>query len=229
MGKRGFLLGAMVFAAAVVGALPASAQQTPQQELLDRAVLALAAVRQDARLGEPMGRALARAKAVIIVPNLVKGGFIVGGEGGNGVMLARLPDGGWSGPTFVALGAASFGLQIGGSISEVVFTIMTDGGLNAVLVNKVKLGADAALAVGPVGGNVEASITTAIGADIFSYAVSQGLFAGGAFEGAVITQRHTWNQAFYGADYLPRRILTDAAIAIASPGAEALRASLGGG
>lgn len=227
MGMRGFLLGAMALGAVTVNALPAPAQQSAQQELLDRAVVALGAVRKDVRLGAAMERALARAKGVIIVPELVKGGFIIGGEGGNGVMLARLADGSWSGPTFVTMGAASIGFQIGGSISEVVFTIMTEEGLEAVLVNKVKLGADAGLAVGPVGANVEAAITTAGGADIFSYAVSQGLFAGGAFEGAVISQRHSSNRAFYGADYLPRRILTDGTIA--SPGADALRASLGGG
>ncbi len=230
MWTRVLLLGALVFAVAL-GPLPAPtpalAQETPQQELLDRAVLALAEVRQDARLGAPMATALRQAKGVIIVPNLVKGGFIIGGEGGSGVLLARLADGSWSAPSFVVMGAASIGLQIGGSISEVVFTIMTDEGLNAVLVNKVKLGADAGLAVGPIGGNVEASTTTAIGADIYSYAVSQGLFGGGAFEGAVISQRHAWNKSFYGADYLPRRILTDATIT--GPGADALRAALDSG
>lgn len=209
------------------GLAPAQAQESAQQELLDRAVLALSAVRRDDRLGQAMTTALNNAKGVIIVPSLVKGGFIVGGKGGSGVMLARLTDGSWSAPAFINLGGASIGLQIGGSISEVVFTIMTEDGLDAVLVNKVKLGADAGLALGPLGANVAASTTTAAGADIYSYAVSQGLFGGGAFEGALITQRHAWNKTFYGADYLPRRILTDPTIT--NPGAQSLRASLGGG
>ena len=224
---RHVLLLGMLVLGAIIGPLPAFAQESDQQTLLDRSVLALASVRADERLGQAMSTALDRAKGVIIVPNLVKGGFIIGGEGGNGVMLARLADGNWSAPAFVAMGAASIGLQIGGSISEVVFTINSEEGLNAVLVNKVKLGADAGLAVGPLGGNVEASTTTAAGADIYSYAVSQGLFGGGAFEGAVITQRHEWNKTFYGADYLPRRIMTDPTIT--NPGADALRSSLAGG
>ncbi|MHA1565864.1 MAG: lipid-binding SYLF domain-containing protein [Alphaproteobacteria bacterium] len=230
MWTRALLLGTLVLTlvmSPVPGSHPAQAQASPQQELLNRATLALSAVRQDDRLGQAMVSALNNAKGVIIVPNLIKGGFIIGGEGGTGVMLARLADGSWSAPAFIAMGAASIGLQIGGSISEVVFTIMTQDGLDAVLVNKVKLGADAGLALGPIGANVEAATTTAGGADIYSYAVSQGLFGGGAFEGAVITQRHAWNKAFYGADYLPRRILTDPSIT--SPGADILRANLGGG
>ncbi len=225
MWTRVLMLGTLVLTLALSPL--AGAQESAQQELLNRAVLALSAVRQDERLGAAMTTALNNAQGVIIVPNLVKGGFIIGGKGGSGVMLARLPDGGWSAPAFIAMGGASIGLQIGGSISEVVFTIMTQDGLNAVLVNKVKLGADAGLALGPFGANVAASTTTAVGADIYSYAVSQGLFGGGAFEGAVITQRHAWNKKFYGADYLPRRILTDPTIT--NPGADSLRANLAGG
>ena len=229
MWTRALLLGTLALAltmSPLAGSSRAQGQVSNQQELLNRSTLALSAVRQDDRLGQAMTTALNNAKGVIIVPNLIKGGFIIGGEGGTGVMLARLADGSWSAPAFIAMGAASIGLQIGGSISEVVFTIMTQEGLNAVLVNKVKLGADAGLALGPIGGNVEASTTTAVGADIYSYAVSKGLFGGGGFEGAVITQRHEWNKIFYGADYLPRRILTDPTIT--SPGADTLRASLGG-
>ncbi len=205
-------------------AMPANAQQTEQQDLIERATLAVNALRRDSNIGPSVTAALANARGVIIVPNLIKGGFILGGEGGSGVLLGRLPDGSWSSPSFITMGAASIGLQIGGTISEVIFTIMTEEGLNAVLVNKVKLGADAAVAVGPVGLNVEAATTTAIGADIYSYAKSQGLFGGGAFEGAVVTQRGSWNQAYYGSDLVPRRILTDPTLA--SPGAEGLRAAL---
>lgn len=203
---------------------PADAQQSEQQDLIERATLAVNALRRDGSIGPSVTAALANARGVIIVPNLIKGGFILGGEGGSGVLLGRLPDGNWSAPSFITMGAASIGLQIGGTISEVVFTIMTEEGLNAVLVNKVKLGADAAIAVGPIGVNVEAATTTAVGADIYSYAKSQGLFGGGAFEGAVVTQRSSWNQAYYGSDLVPRRILTDPTLA--SPGADNLRAAL---
>ena len=218
------MVAALMVWMAVGWAAPAVAQSTDQQDLIDRSVLAVGALRRDGNIGASVTAALANARGVIIVPNLIKGGFIIGGEGGSGVLLGRLPNGEWSSPAFVTLGAASIGLQIGGTISEVVFTIMTEEGLNAVLVNKVKLGADAAVAVGPVGLNVEAATTTAVGADIYSYAKSQGLFGGGAFEGAVVTQRESWNELYYGSDLVPRRILTDPTLA--SPGADALRAAL---
>lgn len=219
---RAFAVLMMTVLVAVAG--PTQAQTSVQQDLIDRAALAVSAVRRDGNIGPALDAALATARGVVIIPNLIKGGFILGGEGGNGVMLGRLPDGSWSAPAFISMGGASIGLQIGGTISEVVFTVMTDGGMNAVLVNKVKLGADAAVAVGPVGLNVEASTTTAIGADIYSYAKSQGLFGGGAFEGSVIAQRDTWNLAYYGSDMQPRRIVTDATLI--SAGAEKLRAAL---
>ncbi|MFQ5970870.1 MAG: lipid-binding SYLF domain-containing protein [Alphaproteobacteria bacterium] len=224
-GISGFI--ATVAVAGLLATPAARAQTTtPQQELVDRSALAVVALRRDERLGPSVVSAIDRAKAIVIIPSLLKGGFILGGEGGRGVLLARREDGRWGSPAFITLGAASIGLQIGGQVSEVVFTIMTDKGLNAVLVNKFKLGADASVALGPVGGNVEASTTTAIGADIFSYARTQGLFGGGAFEGAVITQRDEWNEAYYGAVYTPRRIITDPAVP--SPGAASLRAALDG-
>src|SRR5262245_36618953 len=91
------------------------------------------------------------AKAILIVPALIKGGFFVGGEGGSGVLVARSKQGGWSYPAFYTMGAGSIGLQFGGQVGEVVFTIMTEDGLKAVLSNQVKLGVDASIAMGPIG------------------------------------------------------------------------------
>ncbi len=190
-------------------AQPATAQQNDQEELLDRAVIAFNTMRRDQNIGPSLNAVLDGAQALIIVPNLIKGGFIIGGEGGNGVLVARLPDGGWSAPSFVFMGGASIGLQIGGSVSELILTIMTERGLNAVLVNKFKLGADASVALGPVGGRVGAATTSAAGADIFTYAVSDGLFVGGAFEGAVITRKDEWDKSLYGQTLTARRIITD--------------------
>ena len=213
----------VLLAASVVGA-PASAQQNDQEELLDRAVITYNTMRRDENIGPSLNAVLDDAKALIIIPNLIKGGFIIGGEGGNGVLIAKLPDGSWSAPSFTFLGGASIGLQIGGSVSELILTIMTERGLNAVLVNKFKLGADASVALGPVGGRVGAATTSAAGADIYTYALSDGLFAGGAFEGAVITRKDEWDETFYGQQLTARRIITDQTLA--PPAAAKLRDAL---
>ena len=97
---------------------PASAQ-AKQQQLVDDAVASVSALQADGQIGPALDELLPRAKAVVVVPQLFKGGFIIGGEAGNGVLLARLADGAWSAPAFVELAAASIGLQIGGSASQV--------------------------------------------------------------------------------------------------------------
>jgi lipid-binding SYLF domain-containing protein len=196
-----------------------------QRELLAEAEAALAALKKQAQLGENFKSALARARAVYIVPELVKGGFIVGGEGGTGVLLVRRPEGDWSAPAFIVLGGASIGLQLGGQVSQVAFTVMTDKGLAAILNHKVKLGADISVAVGTIGAGAEAATTTAAGADLYQFAVSKGLFGGGTVEGAWLEPRDAWNAALYGGQYkTPRDIVTDRSLD--PPEADQLRAAL---
>lgn len=191
-------------------AAQSSTSNAEQRALLAEAEVTLNAIADDKLLGRDFKTALARARAVYIVPELIKGGFIFGGEGGTGVLLARLPEGGWSAPAFMVMGGASIGLQIGGQVSKVAFTIMTDKGLAAILNNKVKLGADLSVAVGIVGAGTEAATTTAAGADVYQFAVSKGLFGGGTVEGAVLESRDSWNAAVYGGQYkTPRDIVTD--------------------
>lgn len=171
-----------------------------------------------------MRNMLARAKAVLVFPELLKGGFIVGGEGGSGVLLARnAQTGDWSAPAFYALFAGSIGLQIGGEVSQAMLLIMTDKGLEAMFRNEFKLGADASLAVGPIGRGIEASATTNLRDDIYAFAISKGLFGGVSLEGAIINARHSRNQAYYGRTVSPRDIVMGTA---GAAGAERLRASL---
>jgi len=168
---------------------------------------------------------LARAKAVVIVPEMIKGGFIIGGEWGQGVMLARdAATGAWSEPAFVTLASGSIGLQIGGSVSQVVLVVMTDTGLNAMLKDKVTLGGGASVAAGPVGAGVNAQSTSDINDDVYSYAKSQGLFAGAAIEGAVLESDPERNRFYYGAEYSTRQIVLGHVASNA--GADALRAAL---
>jgi lipid-binding SYLF domain-containing protein len=106
----------------------------------------------------------------------VKGAFIVGAEGGRGVLLVHNADGTWSDPAFYFMGSASFGLQIGGKASSVVLIVNTQGGLDKIMSNSVKLGADLSVAAGPVGTGAQAAPTTNVGADLYQYALRSCAF-----------------------------------------------------
>jgi len=154
------------------------------------------------------------ARGVFIAPQVIRIAFIIGGAGGSGVLLAkddRTQQ--WGGPTFHSLGEGSIGIQIGGEASEVVLLAMTERGVAALLSTSVKLGADATIAVGPIG--VGASAATAnFSVDLISYSRSKGLYGGVSVQGAVVGVREAWNHAYYGqyvtpADVLLRRSVTN--------------------
>ena len=175
-----------------------------------------------------LNRLLQSAKAVVIVPEMYKGGFIIGGEWGQGVLLARdLATGLWSPPAFVTLASGSIGLQIGGSVSKIVLVVMTDAGLDAVLQDKMTLGGEVSIAAGPVGTGVEAQSSSDVNNDVYAYAKSKGLFAGVAIEGAVLESDTDRNRFYYGADYSPRQIVLQGVAT--NPGADQLRSVLAGG
>jgi len=139
-----------------------------------------------------------KARGVFIAPQVLKGAFIIGASGGSGVLLARdNKSNKWYGPAFYTIGEASFGLQAGGSASEVVLLAMTDRGVTAFLGNSLKLGADVGLAVGPVGAGASAA-TANLSADIISFSRSKGLFGGVSVDGAVVATRDGLNEAYYG-------------------------------
>lgn len=150
-----------------------------------------------------------RAKAIIIVPNLIRAAFFFGGRGGNGIMLVRGEDGKWSPPAFYTLGGISWGLQFGGQTSELVIAVMTDKGVNAVMTREVTLGADAGIAVGELGKGANAATGMDLKADMYAFARSEGLFVGVSLEGSVIAPRETWNQQMYGQEATPQSILVD--------------------
>ncbi len=152
---------------------------------------------------------VARAQGLLIIPELVKGGFILGAEAGSGVFMVRGGDGTWSAPAFYTLAAGSIGLQIGGQVSEVVFTVMNQGAVEALLRNEIKLGADLSITVGPIGKGLEASTTTNLRADVFAFSKAVGLFGGGALEGAKLFAREKLNEAYYGPGATPRGIVIE--------------------
>ena len=165
------------------------------------------------------------AKGILIVPQLFKAAIFLGGSGGSGVFLARdEKTGDWSDPAFYTLGSGSFGLQFGAEASEVVLLAMTQGGVKAMLDSSFKLGADASIAVGPVGGRVEGA-TANLSADILSFARSKGAFVGVSLEGAVVATRDELNSAYYGKEVQALDILVKRDVH--NNHAAALRATVG--
>ncbi len=190
---------------ALSAATPALAL-SDQEELVERARVTIQSLLNDPDY-VPLHTTLRQAEAVLIVPSLVKGGFILGGEGGNGVLLARTADGSWSDPSFMLLASGSIGLQIGGEVSELVLSIMTEDGLNAILERKGRIGADVSAALFVVGAGVEAQTGFDTNADMYAFSRGKGLFVGGALEGGVISEKTAWNQAYYGSGANSRDIL----------------------
>jgi lipid-binding SYLF domain-containing protein len=211
-------------AALLLGFGPARAAGEEQQRLVDRAVQVLEDVKSDLQFGNAP-QLLRQAKAVMVVPDLVKIGFLLGGEGGGGVLLARRPDGEWSEPAFYTIAAASFGLQICVEAAEVVFFVMNSKALQAWMTNQVKLGAKAGLTVLLVGSNAEAAITTAAGVDVIAWARAKGAYAGVTLEGSAIEPRKDWNEAYYGRPIDPHEILS---LGEAEPRTAQLRQALDG-
>ncbi len=161
-----------------------------------------------------------KAKGIFIVPQMLRGGFIIGGSGGSGVLCAQDFDTGqWSYPAFYTMGSVSLGLQVGAEASEIILLVMTDKGLNAMLSTEFKLGGDVSVAAGPVGGT--AKVQTA---DIIAFGRSQGIFGGISIEGAVIAPRSAWNMEYYGAPVSPTDILIRQNVA--NPQADNLRNAL---
>jgi lipid-binding SYLF domain-containing protein len=147
---------------------------------------------------------LQAAKGVYIVPKLMKGAFIFGVEGGNGVVLARdEKSGAWSEPVFYETSTASFGLQAGAQSSEAVVLIMTPKAVDSLLANKIKLGADGSVAIGPKGGGADTNLT----ADFVTFTRAKGLYAGVSFDGASIRTRDELNAAYHGQDLRPSDII----------------------
>lgn len=142
---------------------------------------------------------LSGANCVVVIPAYKKGAFVVGAQYGQGVGTCRTPHG-WSAPVFVKLEGASVGWQIGGQSTDLVLIAMNQNGLQDMLKNKVKLGADAAAAAGPVGRNAQAGTDWKLNAEFLTYSRSKGLFAGLDLTGDVLSQNTEDTRVEYGSD-----------------------------
>jgi lipid-binding SYLF domain-containing protein len=183
----------------------------------------LEALIKDTELGPTVKNLMNNAKGVMIFPDIIKAALFIGGEGGSGVLMAKQPNGAWSYPAFYTMGSISFGFQAGGQSQQSVLIIMTQAGLDAILNEQVKIGADISASAGPRGVGAETATTAAGGKDVFVYSLNQGLFVGASVEGAIIAKRSDWNQAYYGQATTPRQIVQENAVS--NPNADPLRAA----
>ena len=142
---------------------------------------------------------LAGASCVVVVPAYKKAAFLVGGQYGQGVATCRTGHG-WSSPVFVQLAGGSFGFQIGGQSTDLILVAMNHDGLEHMLHNKFKLGADAAAAAGPVGRNAQAGTDWKLNAEFLTYSRSKGLFAGLDLDGTVLSQNEDDTRTEYGSN-----------------------------
>jgi SH3 domain-containing YSC84-like protein 1 len=206
--RASVMAAAVLFAALAIGVRPAVADDAQDaRQLVEKARFTFESFTQDSFLGDNLRVLVNKAKAVLIYPQVLRLSFIFGASGGSGVLLARdVTSGNWYGPAFYTIGEVSFGLQAGADASEVVLVALTDRGLSALLATSAKLGANASIALGPVGAGL-AGATANISADIVSYSRNKGLYAGLSVEGAIVATRGSLNEAFYGSEASPTDIL----------------------
>jgi lipid-binding SYLF domain-containing protein len=201
------LLIVMVFGALIaVLSLPVWADDaTDARVIVEKAKITAEGFWRDPKI-DPTWRDLLRdAKGVLIVPQIVKGGFILGGSGGSGVLLARdKRKGRWNGPAFYTIGGVSFGLLAGAEVAETVIVVRTERGITRLLSTGAKLGADVSIAAGPVGGGMGAGN---IVADLVVLSRAKGLYGGLSLEGSLVNVRDSLNRAYYGRSVTPTDIL----------------------
>ncbi len=196
---------ALVIGTGVAGVAPEvnASEPTKQQLLVDQARITFQSMITEHGMTWLRDN-LYQAKGVLIIPRLLKGGFIFGGSGGWGVLLVKDPDTGqWSQPAFYSFGGGSIGFQIGIESAEVIMMVRTQKGVDKFLASSFKLGGDVSLTVGPVGQGVRSNVT----ADIYSFSRSQGLFGGVAIDGALLKTSDDRNAAYYGRPVTPADIL----------------------
>ncbi len=146
------------------------------------------------------------ARAVLVVPDAIKAGLVVGGRRGHGLLSVKGADGTWSNPAFVTLTGGSIGFQAGVQSADIVLVFRSERGLDSIVNGKFTLGADAGVAAGPVGRNASAATDGAMKAEIWSWSRARGLFAGVALDGAVLSIDDAADESVYGRDTTPRMI-----------------------
>lgn len=170
------------------------------------AVDVLEALQQSGDSSIPLGL-LRKAEGVMIVPNMIKAGFVIGGRHGKGYVAVRQPDGSWSNPLPVKMTGGSFGFQAGVQAADVVLIFRTRRSIEGIVAGKFTLGADASIAAGPLGREANAATDIEFKAEIYAYSRARGLFAGIALDGSAIRIDGKLTEKLYGTDVRPRMVL----------------------
>ncbi len=201
------LLSVLVLASLLIFSMSASASDdsTEAQGVVDKAKAAFNDFMADSNYSW-LQQHIKDAEGLLIFPQIIKGGFFLGGSGGTGVLVVRdKKSGEWSQPAFYTAGSVTIGLQIGGEAAEVVVLIMERSALDSLFTSSVKLGGDASVAVGPVGGGAKEELP----ATFISFSKSKGLYAGLNLESSVIAVRDSLNKAYYGRSITPLEIIVE--------------------
>ena len=220
MGKISTLGAAFAFAA-LMFSNSGAAVASEQTDLVGRASTTIEHMKVDPAF-ERARSMMKDAKAVLVIPSLIKGGFIFGAEGGNGVMMAN-NNGMWSDPVFYTMGSASFGLQAGLERVEVVMLIMSERALEAVTRSEFKIGADAGLTLVSLSAGAGAATPPNLSGDIIVWTSGRGLYGGLTLNGSVIKARDEWNTAFYGRPVQVSEVLANR---VRAPGPNPIRQQL---
>ena len=170
---------------------------------------------------------LEKAECVIVFPSLMKAAFVVGAQYGRGAMVCRTGEkfrGPWGAPAMYALEGGSFGFQIGAEATDLVLLVMNDRGMESILSSKVKLGADASVAGGPVGRDASADTDAWMRAEILSYSRSRGLFAGVSVEGTTLRPDDDANEQIYGHAITAKNIVRGEKVVVPETGRELVNA-----
>jgi lipid-binding SYLF domain-containing protein len=183
----------------------AASKRAELKDRLDSAEEVLTKVMTISDSSIPMG-IIKKATCVGVVPGLIKGAFIFGGQYGQGVVTCRTPKG-WSAPVFIRLAGGSFGLQIGGQATDLVLVAVNEKGFQDLLRSKFKIGGDVSASAGPVGRTSQASTDWKMNAELLTYSRSKGLFAGIDLDGTTVTQNTEDTELFYGPDHDYKDIL----------------------
>lgn len=200
-------LASLVLASAF--ALSVTAEEAEKSAEADRAVEATNVLTEimgvpDSSIPDSL---LSRAHGIAVIPHVVKGAFGIGGQWGKGVMSQRREDGTWSMPAYVEIGGGSFGFQIGVQATDMILVFTDENGLKGLLKAKLKLGADASAAAGPVGRKAEIGTDVLLNSGIFAYSRSKGLFAGVSLDGSVVSIDEDANSKVYGKAFSAEQIL----------------------
>jgi lipid-binding SYLF domain-containing protein len=211
-----------IFAAVFVGISgivnPAALRADDKSKDIDRLESAGDVVKEILDIPDDIPQSLLdKADCVIVLPSVLKAAFIVGGSYGRGAMSCRSGDnfdGPWGAPTMMALGGGSLGFQLGGQATDFVLLVMNENGARSILNSKVKLGANASAAAGPVGRNAEAATDVTLRAEVLTYSRSRGLFAGISLEGSSLRPDNDANNRIYGKKLEAKEIVLHGAASV---------------